>query len=80
MQIEVRLFATLADLMPDGRGGVPQAVDIPKGATVATLLAKLAIPREAAHLVIVNGRPIHDPETILRLGDRVSLFPPVGGG
>lgn len=80
MRLEVRRYATLAD---PGRGrvpGDPEDVTLDDSATVTQLLEHLALPHEAVHLVIVNGRIVHDRRTRLAGGDRVALFPPVGGG
>ncbi|KUK35783.1 MAG: ThiamineS protein, partial [Thermacetogenium phaeum] len=48
-------------------------------ATVGMLLKELGIPPEYIHAVLVNGRHA-ELEDRLVSGDRISLFPPVGGG
>ena len=74
-KIEIRLFATLSRFLP--RGADQYAIE-PRQ-TVGTLLECLKIPREKAKLVFVNGiRAALD--TPLEDGDRVGIFPPVGGG
>jgi molybdopterin converting factor small subunit len=78
VRVEVRLFANLADRLP-GCHGEPTLVELPAGATVATLLDRLAVPDELRPLVLVNGvdaRPV-DP---LAAGDVVSVLPPLVGG
>jgi len=46
---------------------------------VAALCESLGLPSGAVGLVLVNG--VHgDASTVLRDGDEVSLFAPVGGG
>ena len=80
MQVEVRLHATLAKSVAGTHVGASMDTDLPPGATITDLLLDLGIPSDDVHLVIVNGRPVHDRQTALRDGDRVVLFPPVGGG
>ncbi|MCL4425917.1 MAG: MoaD/ThiS family protein [Firmicutes bacterium] len=79
MKVEIKLFATLRRHLPDlapGQGGV---VDLPAAATGRDLLTVVKIPEEEAAIFLVNGRrqelsvPLHE-------GDRVSIFPPLGGG
>jgi molybdopterin converting factor small subunit len=46
---------------------------------VAGLIDSLGIPRSQVFTVLVNGRHAA-MDAVLQPGDRVSLFPPVGGG
>jgi molybdopterin synthase sulfur carrier subunit len=73
--IQLKLFATLAAHMP------PEGdrVEIAAGATVGDLVSRLAIPAAKAKLIFVDGRK-GTLETVLHGGERVGLFPPVGGG
>lgn len=77
--VEVRLYADLQRYRPDLRVGEPRSVAVPTGTTAGELLATLGIPTEVVRLVFVNGisRPL-DQE--LHDGDRVGIFPPIGGG
>lgn len=78
MKVEVRLFASLRDRLPKGSNGVAH-VDLPDGAKGSDLIMHLAIPRSQPLIFMVNGR--RQPEDLLlREGDRVGIFPPVGGG
>lgn len=72
--IEVRVFATLRQ----GRDKVTMLP--PEGiATAADILSLLAIPAEEVSILLING--FHrKPETPVKDGDIVALFPPVGGG
>ena len=72
--IEVRGFATLRQrrekvtLLP--AEGITCAADI---------LSRMNIPAEEVSILLVNG--FHQkPETPVKDGDIVALFPPVGGG
>ena len=72
--IEVRVFATLRQ----GRDKVTMLS--PEGITCAgDILALMNIPREEVSILLING--FHQkPETPVKDGDTVALFPPVGGG
>jgi len=74
MKVTVKLFASLrkdrfaaADL------------DYPEGATVGHILASLHITEEEAAIIFVNARH-GGPDSPLKEGDLVAIFPPVGGG
>lgn len=73
--IELRLFASLAPKTP------PDAMqyDIGAGCSVAQLLEKLGVKRAEAKLIFVNSAR-SDITTKLLGGERVGIFPPVGGG
>ena len=72
--IEVRLFATLRQ----GRDKIVYLA--PEGlAQAADVLQNLNIPAEEVSILLVNG--FHSkPETPVKDGDVLALFPPVGGG
>lgn len=75
--IEVRLFA---DLPGDSRSG-RRSLDVPwrPGLTVGDILEEEGIEPARVRIVMVNG--IHAKlEAEIQDGDRVGLFPPIGGG
>jgi molybdopterin synthase sulfur carrier subunit len=80
VNVEVRLHGTLTAARPGLRAGDPFPVGLPEGATVSDLVTKLSLTPGEVHLVMVNGRAVDDREAPLAQGDRVGLFPPVGGG
>ena len=80
MRVQVRLYATLAEARPGLRAGEPIDLELRDGARLPDLLRRLRIEPPAVHLVILNGRPVHDRACRLSDGDRLGLFPPVGGG
>ena len=80
MNVEVRLHGTLIAARTGLRAGEPFPVEVPEGATVSDLVLKVALASEEVHLVMVNGRIVHNRATRLEDRDRVGLFPPVGGG
>lgn len=75
IEIELRLFATLTQYTPP----TPEAFRVPRDTTAEGLLLELGIPREEAKLIFINGKK-HEADYELRKGDRVGIFPPVGGG
>ncbi|WP_245561191.1 MoaD/ThiS family protein [Desulfoscipio gibsoniae] len=77
--MEVRVFSGLEKFLPNKRFGEPMPVNLPDGATVRILLNKMHIPEEQVFTVLVDGRHQTLDYTV-RDGERVSLFPPVGGG
>lgn len=79
MQVEVRLFATLARFLPPGSRDGAGVVDLDPGATVRRLMERLGIPAEMSRIVLVNGQDVEDDER-LQPGDVVDVFPPLAGG
>jgi len=75
IEIELRLFATLAQYIP----ATPERFKIAHGTRIEELLLKLGIPKEEAKLIFINGKK-QDYDHELQNGDRVGIFPPVGGG
>ncbi len=74
MALTVKCYATLAEHSPP-EGETPHA----EGHTVADLLAELRIDPAEVKVIFVNG--LHAGlDQPLRDGDRVGLFPAVGGG
>jgi molybdopterin converting factor small subunit len=73
--IDLRLYATLADHMPDNSSQFP----ITDGMTVGQLVEALPIAATDAKLVFVDGKRAQ-PDTPLHGGERIGIFPPVGGG
>jgi len=71
----LKCYATLSALQPENAGHFPLEPD----ETVERLIARLGIPGEEVAVVFVNGRTA-PRETVLADGDRVGLFPVVGGG
>lgn len=79
MEVEVRVFSGLESFIPGTSFGQTIPVSITEGFTGRELLNKLNIPEDKVYTFLVNG--VHkDFAVVLRNGDRVSLFPAVGGG
>jgi sulfur-carrier protein len=77
--VQVKLFATLEQYLPDCAEGDSAMLELPDGATVAQLARRLRVPDDLLFLAAVNG---HEApcDTQLRAGDVVALFPPLAGG
>ena len=79
IQVEVVLYATLAEYVPGSKPGVPSVMELEEGKTVQELLEMLGVPGNDAKLIFING-VIKDPDCVLGDRDRVGIFPPVAGG
>ena len=73
--IQIKLFATLQQFTPDSSDNFA----IEAGTTVQGLLEKLDIPTGKARLIFIDGIKA-DLNQTLNGGERVGIFPPVGGG
>ncbi len=73
--IHLKLFATLRKFQPASKGGYP----ITPSVKVRDLIRELGIPEKDAKLVFINSVRC-DFDSELRGGERVGIFPPVGGG
>lgn len=73
--IEIRFYASLKPLEPPGAGSYP----IEPGTEVGRLLQTLGVDLAKIKLVFVDGRRA-ELDTPLEGGERLGVFPPVGGG
>jgi molybdopterin converting factor small subunit len=73
--IQIKLFASLGRYMPESGDAFP----IDTGMTVRDLALGLGIPLDSARLVFIDGQK-RDLAALLSGGERVAIFPPVGGG
>jgi len=79
MKIEVNLYATLKRYLENGTGGKPSVLEISEDTSVKDIIQKLKISGDSVKLIFING--VHaEKDTTLKDGDRLGLFPPVGGG
>jgi len=75
-QVRVNLYATLRTYV----GGAPSVeVEVEPGETVGGLLERLGVPADQTRILFVNNRAatLSHP---LEEGDRVGVFPAIGGG
>ena len=73
--IELKFFVTLSKYLPDSAA----AYLVTPGKTVSDLIDELNIPIDDVKLIFVNGRK-EGLDYEVKDGDRLGLFPPVGGG
>ena len=74
-QIQLKLFAGLQSFNPSAS----EHFEIDPGTTVRDLLELIEIPIDKARLIYINGIKA-DLDAQLKGGERVGIFPPVGGG
>jgi molybdopterin converting factor small subunit len=74
-QIQLKLFATLHDFEPPSS----ENYIIEQGISIRELLEQLELPPAKAKLIFINGVRA-DLAATLKGGERVGIFPPVGGG
>jgi len=79
MNIDVNFFATLMKYKPPEAGKGFWGIECDEGTTVDDVLHQFGIPVDDVKIIFVNG--LHSkPEVILKDGDRLGVFPLVGGG
>ncbi len=74
-RITLKLYATLQTFLPAGG----EDLAITPGMTIRDLLRQLELPEEKAQLIFIDGVKA-DLLSALQGGERVGIFPPVGGG
>jgi len=74
VRVTVKLFATFRD----GRFKVEER-ELPEDTRLLDVLQPLDIKPEEIAICLVNGRNVNE-QHILKDGDTIALFPPVGGG
>jgi len=79
MEVTVVLYATLIRKNPEGTRNKPFAVELPEGATVKDLVEHLGIKENEAKQVFIKHKS-RPEDFVLEDGDKVAIFPPVGGG
>lgn len=73
--INIQLFASLSNFTPVSAEKYP----IAPGTTVGMLLDQLGVAENEAKLIFIDGKK-GDLTSTLHGGERVGIFPPVGGG
>lgn len=83
MQVTLKLFASLGQYLPAHAARNEAPVNVADGITIRELLDGHSVPREACHLVLLNGifqPPSRRADVKLKPGDAVAVWPPVAGG
>ena len=73
--IDLKFFATLQKYSPPAS----DAYVVEAGTSVRTLVQQLGIPEEKAKIIFINSVKV-TLDSVLQDGDRLGIFPPVGGG
>jgi hypothetical protein len=74
--IEIKLFASLKKYLPaDSVGRCP----VEPGTPLSALLDQLCIPEDEVKLIFIDGVK-EDASVLLHGGERVGVFPAIGGG
>ena len=73
--IDLKLFATLKKFSPQAS----DAHVVEAGTRVRTLVQQLGIPEKKAKIIFINSVKV-TLDSVLKDGDRLGIFPPVGGG
>jgi molybdopterin converting factor small subunit len=79
MTVRVTLHAILRKFLPPNTVDHTAVLELPDGATVADVITRLGIPPKHASM-LVSGDDYLKPETPLRDGQQVNVFPPLAGG
>ena len=80
MRIEIRLLTQMKRYLPDPElAGDIRPIDIKPNAAVKDVFKDLGIPLDTPKVIMLNDRQ-GTLEDVLKAGDRVTVFPPVGGG
>ena len=83
MNVRLKLFANLANFLPPGAERNEVWLEVADGQSVGELLDQFNVPRDACHLMLINGRfspPAEADDVVLKEGDTVAVWPPVAGG
>lgn len=79
MAVLVKLSTVLRQCIPDYDPIRGLSLEDAAGITVRQALTRAGIPVDKIKIVLVNGLAA-SLEDVLKDGDRLGLFPPVGGG
>ena len=84
MKITFKLYATLQHLLPQGAVKNAVHIDVADDASLNDIIDQYKVPRELAHLVLVNGvfqcEADRDQPHLLKESDVLAIWPPVAGG
>lgn len=78
-KVEIRLFASLRKYHPSTEDSDAFALELADGAKLGDLVEKLKIPRQEIGVLMANGK-WQKEDYPLKDGDRIGLFPLIGGG
>jgi sulfur carrier protein ThiS len=79
MKVRINVYGTLSQRFPGYRHSDGIEVEVPDGATVNDLLARLEISQSKKIVVVMEGRVRKADDTLLR-GVPVNIFQAIHGG
>lgn len=79
MALQIFINATLREYVPGYNPHQGLSLEIQPGSSVAQVIARLGLPAKEVTLIMVDGRR-QEADFILQGGERLGLFPPIGGG
>ncbi len=83
MKITLKLFANLREYLPPDAVENGVEVQVEDDATPNEVIDEYRIPRQLAHLVLLNGiyiEPQKRDTSLFKDGDTLAIWPPVAGG
>ena len=83
MRVNLKLYGPFVNLLPAGAVQNEVSIEVADDATAGGILDAHNVPREACHLLLVNGvysPPADANDVSLKDGDTVAVWPPVAGG
>jgi sulfur-carrier protein len=83
MEITLKLYAGLSQYLPENSEKHAIQIDISQSETAFSILDKFKVPKESAHLVLLNGVYLESDErekSNFREGDTLAVWPPIAGG
>ncbi len=83
MTITFKLYAGLSEYLPEGATRNSTQIELQPGDTVNQVIDRCQVPRDLAHLVMLNGIYLatdQRDQSQLKTGDTLAIWPPVAGG
>lgn len=83
MEITLKLYASLGQYLPESAEKHCTKVGVSSTETAFSILDRFNVPKESAHLVLLNGIYLQPEEREMpkfKDGDTLAVWPPVAGG
>lgn len=83
MKLILKLYAGLTDYLPPDAVDNKLTLEISRHITAYEVIDRYKVPREMAHLVLLNGvyvNPEDRNKAVFNDGDTLAIWPPVAGG
>ena len=83
MKLVFKLYAGLTDYLPPDAEDNKLIIEISEHNTAYEVIDRYKVPREMAHLVLLNGvyvKPEDRGKAVFNDGDTLAIWPPVAGG